>query len=425
MLKERKLQFLNIISKAEQIIDEILNETDDNTFLNEIKRICEYYFPLFSFFKNNNKLTDSNIGLIEEKIVKIENNKRKSYNLNRYQRNGLFKKVIVEFNQELSSVIDNNIDKIKNKFEKNSKGLPQTFLSYAYVDKGITLILFFYFLANGGYLYVDWMHSPAYPNGLVIKESLSEALNSSKQFLFLYTPNSQVKTGEKMSLKEWCSWEFGGFYFLHKCEKFYIRIPNNFGNYYVPDILDTFKIMDGVDSGIIYGHNRFIMDYYIPGQHLERQALNLLTYYVYKSYGNYKLSNETTSDHSHDAYNAMTKTSLDFIVICDKTEDNRYEFSSEMIENKENRIYNTLRRIINKKVERENNKSDKVELVVILPTRESNSLSMDEKESLMEDMSYLGLYYKKIYLIYVDLIYEFKISKRPIPKKYYYKEEDM
>lgn len=127
---------------------------------------------------------------------------------------------------------------------------PQTFLSYAYDDKGISLCLFLYFLINKGFLYVDWMWNKEL-SGVEIKEKMFKQLEKSKYFLFLRTPNSEFpyKHGRNM-IREWCSWEIGCFYKGRlPGRKFYTC----FYEYSKPknDLLSDFKAADIVENGEI------------------------------------------------------------------------------------------------------------------------------------------------------------------------------
>lgn len=128
---------------------------------------------------------------------------------------------------------------------KNSK----VFLSYAYIDKGLTLSLFYWFLSKDIFLYVDWMWHSSNPNGIITKSSLNNELNTSDQFLFLRTPRSELGIARYKGIRQWCSWEIGNFYCKRKDEKYYINsydiIPTK------NDMLDSFKPMIDVVGGKI------------------------------------------------------------------------------------------------------------------------------------------------------------------------------
>lgn len=125
----------------------------------------------------------------------------------------------------------------------------QTFLSYAYYDKGLTQALFYYFWRRAGFLYVNWMWDGVNNHGSITKEKLEDVLKDSNQFLFLRTPNSELRLRGNNSIRQWCAWEIGNFYTKHKEEKYYTSFydktePRN-------DILDTFRPMKEVVLGEI------------------------------------------------------------------------------------------------------------------------------------------------------------------------------
>lgn len=126
----------------------------------------------------------------------------------------------------------------------------QTFLSYAYDDKGITLGLYLYFLNHGGFLYIDWMWHGRL-KGINIKDSVNAELNKSIQFLFLRSPNSELETsqGERM-IRQWCSWEIGRYYNLKSNKKYYTNFykskkPSN-------ELLCDFSQAHHVKDGLIH-----------------------------------------------------------------------------------------------------------------------------------------------------------------------------
>ena len=124
----------------------------------------------------------------------------------------------------------------------------QTFLSYAYYDKGLTQALFYYFWLRSGFLYVNWMWDGVNNHSSATKEKLEDALKDSDQFLFLRTTNSELRIrGNNNSIRQWCAWEIGNFYTKHKEDKYYTSFydktePRN-------DILDTFRPMREVVLG--------------------------------------------------------------------------------------------------------------------------------------------------------------------------------
>lgn len=125
----------------------------------------------------------------------------------------------------------------------------QTFLSYAYLDKGLTQALFYYFWLRSGFLYVNWMWDGVNNHSSITKENLEDVLKDSNQFLFLRTTNSELRIRGNNSIRQWCAWEIGNFYTKHKEEKYYTSFydktePRN-------DILDTFRPMKEVVLGEI------------------------------------------------------------------------------------------------------------------------------------------------------------------------------
>ena len=98
----------------------------------------------------------------------------------------------------------------------------QTFLSYAYYDKGLTQAMFVYFWMRSGFLYVNWMWDGVNSHSSMTKSKLESALADSDQFLFLRTTNSELRVrGNNNSVRQWCAWEIGNYYTKHKDEKYY------------------------------------------------------------------------------------------------------------------------------------------------------------------------------------------------------------
>ena len=117
---------------------------------------------------------------------------------------------LAEFNNKLiSSPYDGSIPVDPEMY----KGKIQTyaFLSHAYVDKLYCIALFKYFIDNGIYLYIDWMHHREADNGLDLKRTLGHELCRSEQLLFLRSPNSELQLKGNKSVRSWCSWELGYF----------------------------------------------------------------------------------------------------------------------------------------------------------------------------------------------------------------------
>lgn len=177
---------------------------------------------------------------MEGKKKKVSNNSNSFKTFFRY-----LLKAIAEYQEE---VIEANFIEIEDisrvRFDRN-----QTFLSYAYSDKGLTQALFYYFWLRSGFLYVNWMWNGVNSNSSVTKKILENELNRSNQFLFLRTINSELRIRGNYSIRQWCSWEIGNFYTKHNDEKYYTSFYDAVGT--SNDILDTFKPMKEVVHGYI------------------------------------------------------------------------------------------------------------------------------------------------------------------------------
>lgn len=154
-------------------------------------------------------------------------------------------KAIAEYQEEI--IKNNFIEFSETDFIRKSK--KQTFLSYAYYDKGLTQALFIYFWKRSGFLYVNWMWDGVNRHSSITKRKLERALADSDQFLFLRTTNSELRVRGNNSVRQWCAWEIGNYYTKHRDEKYYTSFydrtePKN-------DILDTFNPMKEVVSGEI------------------------------------------------------------------------------------------------------------------------------------------------------------------------------
>lgn len=166
-----------------------------------------------------------------------------------------FNAIIVSVFKEIAKYHDKLIGKnfIRPWFERNKdttvKGRQQTFLSYAYYDKGITLGLYIYFLINDGFLYVNWMWSGVNANSSITKTQLDDELGKSSQLLFLRTLNSELNYYDRPQIRQWCSWEIGNYYTKHKNEKFYVNFYGN--SIKTNDILYSFRPLTRVVRGTI------------------------------------------------------------------------------------------------------------------------------------------------------------------------------
>lgn len=130
------------------------------------------------------------------------------------------------FRYLIKAIADYQEDIIKDNFiglsemEDILKNRKQTFLSYAYYDKGLTQTLFIYFWMCAGFLYVNWMWDGVNSHSSLTKSKLERAFADSEQFLFLRTTNSELRVrGNNNSVRQWCAWEIGNYYTKHKEEK--------------------------------------------------------------------------------------------------------------------------------------------------------------------------------------------------------------
>ena len=218
----------------------------------EIDTSIDYSFESFNrFWKNivettkNESFRDYIDSFIRHKLYEKANNRSTdSFNVIAIS---LFKEIAAYQNK----VISQNF--VKKWFDSerstNKNDVPQTFLSYAYVDKGISLALFIYFLIHGGFLYVNWMWSGSGPSKIT-KSELNEELSNSQQFLFLRTLNSELDYYGSSHIRQWCSWEIGNYYTKNKDRKYYL---NFYGKTTKNDMLSTFNIFFYVKNGIING----------------------------------------------------------------------------------------------------------------------------------------------------------------------------
>ena len=128
----------------------------------------------------------------------------------------------------------------------------KVFLSHAFDDKLYTLSLFIFMLKKGIFLYVDWLFSPSFENGVDIKKNLSKHLSDSKQLLFLRTVNSEFSIRGSGNIRGWCSWELGAFYTLNKMQsanKYYIELYKGKNPQQNNKQLDGIKPLKDIFSG--------------------------------------------------------------------------------------------------------------------------------------------------------------------------------
>ena len=132
-----------------------------------------------------------------------------------------------------------------------SSAKPKTFLSYAYFDKGVTLGLYIYFQINGVMLYVNWMWSGLNTDSWITKDQLDKELETSIQFLFLRSINSELEYYGSSHIRQWCSWEIGNYYTKRKNSKYYLSFYGKGTR--KNELLSTFSVCRYVKNGIING----------------------------------------------------------------------------------------------------------------------------------------------------------------------------
>lgn len=216
--------------------EDIMNNRDDIPLAEE----CEMIFNRNAIKVSNEASAQRIKYYIQKQIEKNENQLYKSP-FKTYFR--FLLKAIANYQEE---IIKENYIGITDTINIGRK---QTFLSYAYYDKGLTQALFCYFWLRDGFLFVDWMWDGINSHSSLTKSKLEKVLSNSNQFLFLRTTNSELKIPGNNSVRQWCAWEIGNFYTKHKDEKYYTSFydrdePRN-------DILDTFRPMKEVVSGEI------------------------------------------------------------------------------------------------------------------------------------------------------------------------------
>ena len=171
------------------------------------------------------------------------------------KKNYSYKAIIVSVFKDIAAYHNILIEKsFVNPFFKESDkekigNRPQTFLSYAYYDKGLSLGLFLYFQRMGGFLYVNWMWNGTNDDSSITKIELDKELYKSSQFLLLRTLNSEFDYYAKKQIRQWCSWEIGNYYNKNPDEKYYVSFYD--GDSASNDLLMTFKVFGRVYNGTI------------------------------------------------------------------------------------------------------------------------------------------------------------------------------
>lgn len=212
------------------IEEKFLVNSDDTKFgEGEFKKI---YLENFKIFRNEiNFINDDNFNFLGMNNI---------YKLEKFCSNiDKFKDEFYKFSAliKLLAGINNNIIK-KIKLHLNpyycsrccyrsfyKVNMNKVFLSYAFDDRLFALSLFFYLKRKGIFLYVDWIFSPEFKDGVHIKNNLLSHLNNCKQLLFLRTINSELGISNNRYIRGWCSWELGNFYNINGgTDKYYISL---------------------------------------------------------------------------------------------------------------------------------------------------------------------------------------------------------
>ena len=262
------MNLYNLIANSFDAIEPYFDHKDNREFVIEVFRDSASFVRFFEKDLTINKdySREEFDDLIREALRSVKDGSFREYIYSnvleetekrfRGKKNLSYKAIVSSLFREIADYHNTIIEKnfVKVWFEKDNKrnnfNLPQTFLSYAYKDKGVTLGLFLYFLFNGGLLYVNWMWSGVNEHSGITKNELDKALDQSSQFLFLRTPNSDLDyQGGNHTIRQWCSWEIGNYYTKEKDKKYYIDF---YGRSKKNDLLFTFKTFHKVSDGIIY-----------------------------------------------------------------------------------------------------------------------------------------------------------------------------
>ena len=158
--KRPKLLFSDIIQQAIKYINHSLKQSNyliEDHYLWKLRDLCGSFVELIKLFEDSDRiyypeyrdLVYNHIYDLSLRNILFGNNKGEASDLgylSNKQRKELYKLVFFTFEEQLNDIIDKSLNTIKEDYEDNRNDLPQTFLSYSYNDKGITFILFLYFL---------------------------------------------------------------------------------------------------------------------------------------------------------------------------------------------------------------------------------------------------------------------------------------
>lgn len=171
----------------------------------------------------------------------------------------VYKELLVKFIKVVSSIHNKAFNKSvisdlrSNVNERNYDYLfkdNNIFLSYAYVDKGLSYALFLYFITNNSFLYVDWMWNDNIAVCIDLKNELQSKILKCKQFLFLRSPNCEYDVKGKSQIRHWCSWETGIAFEHIKEEKYFINFSRMKSNNFFLEDLKEMKSIDYITGRI-------------------------------------------------------------------------------------------------------------------------------------------------------------------------------
>lgn len=208
----------------------------------------EVYIENLNRFKlENDFIKEKNISKLESFTETIGKSKDEYYAFNSLI------KLLSDINNSIINQPQTNEEYIHNsRLSLDHFAGNKVFLSHAFDDKLYTLALFIFMLKKGIFLYVDWIFSPNFKNGIDIKNNLSKHLSESKQLLFLRTVNSEFSIRGSGNIRGWCSWELGTFYALNKMQsdnKYYIELYKGKNNQQNNKQLDGIKPLKAINNG--------------------------------------------------------------------------------------------------------------------------------------------------------------------------------
>ena len=183
--------FMNVVEILDQ---QVLNDINMFKNINEIRNM--YYNSAIIINGMEDVVNESNEISRDNSFEEIINNNIRSIDDSRFVdiiRNGIESQIQdkreknkrIEFKDYfrflLKTLTEYQNEKINNTFVKLKdidsvrEGRTQTFLSYAYTDKGLTLALYYMFKIKGGFLYVNWMWEDTNNDSRVTKRALEKA----------------------------------------------------------------------------------------------------------------------------------------------------------------------------------------------------------------------------------------------------------